>query len=674
MAEAEDVLADVARHATIHARALWQRHRRRRDGDEPLRLADVAPRLDLLLAAAFGRGFTLRAAQPPAPATFLTRLFQRNEGPRQRDALPATDGTSLWLPAHAPATDPAAVVAGWRLAALRQGMRALRGSAALLPLADPLLRDLYLLCEAASADRDLLLRLPGLAAPLRVAREAALAARPAPAAFPPHRALLEAAVRQLLGAREPPAAAVGCLGACPSPVASREHARTLAASLRVRAARDDFGPQPLLKDGWTGELRAPSSSSLAGEAGPADATAPPVRSARLPRRPDQREDDGDEDDRQPGAWMVQSAQPHEQAEDPHGLQRPVDRDDETSADEFADALSELAEARLVSTPGAPKEVLLSDDPPDRRSHHNVAPQPAAAGCLTYPEWDWTRAGYDPRGATVHLLPAADGPLAWVEQTLAHHRGMLADIRRRFEMLRARRVRVRRLLDGDDIDIDALVEAQADFHAGLPLSQRIYQAQHRTGRDLAILLLVDASGSTDGWIAGNRRVIDVEREALLLVCIALEGLSQPYAVQSFSGEGPHAVVVREVKRFDERYGAAVARRIAGLEPERWTRAGAAMRHATCVLMRQAAPHRLLVMLSDGKPNDIDRYEGRYGVEDLRQAVTEARLQGIAPFCLTIDRHAANYLPQVFGAGNYALLPRPELLPSVLLDWLRRLVAT
>jgi nitric oxide reductase NorD protein len=242
------------------------------------------------------------------------------------------------------------------------------------------------------------------------------------------------------------------------------------------------------------------------------------------------------------------------------------------------------------------------------------------------------------------------------------------------MLRARRVRVRRLLDGDDIDIDALVEAQADFHAGLPLSQRIYQAQHRTGRDLAILLLVDASGSTDGWIAGNRRVIDVEREALLLVCIALEGLSQPYAVQSFSGEGPHAVVVREVKRFDERYGAAVARRIAGLEPERWTRAGAAMRHATCVLMRQAAPHRLLVMLSDGKPNDIDRYEGRYGVEDLRQAVTEARLQGIAPFCLTIDRHAANYLPQVFGAGNYALLPRPELLPSVLLDWLRRLVAT
>lgn len=91
------------------------------------------------------------------------------------------------------------------------------------------------------------------------------------------------------------------------------------------------------------------------------------------------------------------------------------------------------------------------------------------------------------------------------------------------------------------------------------------------------------------------------------------------------------------------------------------------------MQQPAEHRLLMLLSDGKPNDVDDYEGRYGVEDMRQAVLEARLQGISPFCLTIDRQAANYLPAVFGPHHYALLPRPELLPSVLLDWLRRLVA-
>ena len=181
-----------------------------------------------------------------------------------------------------------------------------------------------------------------------------------------------------------------------------------------------------------------------------------------------------------------------------------------------------------------------------------------------------------------------------------------------------------------------------------MAQALYRAQRRSKRDMAIMLLIDVSGSTDGWISGGRRVIDVEREALLLVCIALGGMGEPYAVQAFSGQGPQAVSVRTLKRFDEPYGNDVATRIAALEPEQYTRAGAAIRHASTTLMREPAAHRLLLLLSDGKPNDVDHYEGRYGVEDMRQAVTEAKLQGISPFCLTVDRHAASYLPAVFGA--------------------------
>ena len=274
---------------------------------------------------------------------------------------------------------------------------------------------------------------------------------------------------------------------------------------------------------------------------------------------------------------------------------------------------------------------------------------------------------------MRLLPAAAGPQQWVDDTLAERRGMLHDIRRRFELLRAQRQRVYRQLDGDELDLPAYIESQADFRAGLPMVQRLYQSERRTRRDLAIMLLVDVSGSTDGWIANQRRVIDVEREALLLVCIALNGLAAPYSVLAFSGEGPQAVVVRSVKRFDEPYDSAIAQRIAGLEPEYYTRAGAALRHASALLLREAAEHRLLLLISDGKPNDIDAYEGRYGVEDMRQAVTEARLQGLSPFCLTIDRQAASYLPAVFGPHQYALLPHPQLLPTVLLDWLRRLVS-
>ncbi|MCY7309132.1 MAG: VWA domain-containing protein, partial [Rhodoferax sp.] len=232
--------------------------------------------------------------------------------------------------------------------------------------------------------------------------------------------------------------------------------------------------------------------------------------------------------------------------------------------------------------------------------------------------------------------------------------------------------LRRQFDGDDVDLEACIEAQADLRAGLPMAQALYRSQKRTKRDMAILLLIDVSGSTDGWVSSGRRVIDVEREALLLVCIALGALGEPYAVQAFSGTGPQAVSVRILKRFDEPYGNHVATRIAALEPEQYTRAGTAIRHASATLMSEVATQRLLLLLSDGKPNDVDVYEGRYGVEDMRRAVIEAKLQGIEPFCLTVDRHAADYLPDVFGVKQYAMLAKPSNLPAVLLDWMQRLV--
>jgi len=328
---------------------------------------------------------------------------------------------------------------------------------------------------------------------------------------------------------------------------------------------------------------------------------------------------------------------------------------------------------LVSTPGRPKEVLLSDDPPDVRAKRDTETPAEGESRISYPEWDYRISAYREPGATVRLLPPQLGPQQWVDRTQAEHRTMLDAIRRRFEMLHAQRARLRKQLDGDELDLDAYIDGNADFRAGLPMAQALYQTHRAARRSIAITLLIDVSGSTDGWISANRRVVDVEREALLLVCIALEGIGEPYSVLAFSGKGPHAVTVRALKRFDERYDNEIARRIAALEPEQYTRAGAAIRHASTLLMREPASHRLLLLLSDGKPNDVDDYEGRYGVEDMRQAVTEARLQGIFSFCLTIDRQAANYLPTVFGAHQYAMLPRPELLPTVLLDWMKRLVA-
>ncbi len=695
MAEAEDVITDVARHATVYAQRLWRRHRPAAAGPAHLRLTNVAERLDLLIAAVFGRSFPLRVAQAPAPPTWLGGVFRRHRLPPLRDVLPATDGHSIWLPASLNAGDgDAAAAERFRAMALRQAMRAARGSVLHLPVSEPmLLRELYLLLEARAADDALFRLLPGMAKPLNALRQQALGRRPPLSAFGASHRPLEALVRSLLGAfageilqADAPREIDVCslvLPATPAEVLGQ--ARLLSGAFKAPASNAGSAGNAvrhLWRDSWTGELRAPASVLRAGGGGGeddnastgADGTVP--RSAHLTRRPEVREEIEDEDDAKPGVWMVQPAPPHEQAEDPMGLQRPTDRDATTAAEDFADALSELPEARLVSAPGKAKEVLLSDDPPAPRAGSAQAAMTSGTSpeSVTYPEWDWRAGAYREPGATVLLLPASSGPQQWVDATLRQRRGMLDEIRRRFELLRAQRVRVRKQLDGDDIDLQAYIENQADFRAGLPMEQRLYQSERRSRRDMALMLLVDISGSTDGWIADGRRIIDVEREALLLVCIAMDGLAEPYSVLAFSGEGPQAVVVRSIKRFDERYDETVAQRIAGLEPEHYTRAGAAIRHATTLLMHEPAAHRLLLLLSDGKPNDIDDYEGRYGVEDMRQAVTEAKLQGVSPFCLTIDRQAANYLPAVFGPHQYALLPRPELLPTVLLDWLRRLVAT
>ena len=230
-----------------------------------------------------------------------------------------------------------------------------------------------------------------------------------------------------------------------------------------------------------------------------------------------------------------------------------------------------------------------------------------------------------------------GPQQWVDRTLAEHRSMLDAIRRRFEMLRAQRTRLRKQQDGDELDLEAYIDSHADYRAGLPMARR--RSTRRSVARSETWPSCSSSTSAVPPMAGFRPTGGSSTSSAKHCCwfvLRLEGMGEPYSVQAFSGKGPHAVTVRTIKQFDEQYGNDTARRIAALEPEQYTRAGAAIRHSSTMLMREPAAHRLLLLLSDGKPNDVDRYDGRYGLEDTRQAVTEAKLQGIFPFCLTVDR--------------------------------------
>lgn len=665
MSEPEDVILDGAHHATLFVQGLW---RRRSTTAEPetLRLADVRSRLELLVRAAFGVPLTIGVAEPPGVPTLFARLGRRI--PRhlvERRTLHSTDGETLRLPRSLPA-DPGrgGGLTRYRVLAAQGAARAARGTPAHLP-DDRLVRDLFLIREAVAADRVLAAELPGLLPDLHTARLTDLAHRPGATVLTAIEAAVEtellAVLRSDAGASADPVPA--------DPPASLDWA--LGRAEELRALDGPYrGLPPVSLWGLVTEP-PPEKVARAGLVGAAE-TEPPGRRriGRLQRRPRVREALEDEDDDHVGLWMIQLDDPQEHVEDPMGLQRPSDRDDDADADDLADSLSELPEARLVAMPGTPREVLASDDPPPA-GVAEVQRKVEPVGYV-YPEWDYRVGAYHERGAIVRVRTPPLGDPAWAEGVLARHAALLHEVRRRFERLRPRRYRLGRQLDGPEVDLAAYVASYADRRAGLAADDRLYEAVRPARRDVAIALVVDVSGSTDSWIMRDLRVIDVEKEALLVVCDALEALGDPYTILAFSGEGPESVSILPIKSFVERSDGLVRRRIAALEPDRYTRMGAALRHATELLMRKPARHRLLLVLSDGKPNDVDRYEGRYGVEDSRQAVAEARLQGLHPFCVTVDRLAPAYMPRIFGVGGYAALHHPEHLPTVLVDVLRRLV--
>ncbi|HKP74659.1 MAG TPA: VWA domain-containing protein, partial [Longimicrobiaceae bacterium] len=304
------------------------------------------------------------------------------------------------------------------------------------------------------------------------------------------------------------------------------------------------------------------------------------------------------------------------------------------------------------------------------------PRPARAAerdAFTYPEWDWKAQRYVDRASTVRVAGTVLAEGTWAADVLRAHAPIVRRLREKFERLRARRVRLTRQREGDELDLAACVDALIDRHTGHPPDDRLYLQVRPARRGLAIALLVDISGSTDERM-GSARIIDLEKVALLLTCEALDALGDEYAVLTFSGKGADHVRLRMVKGFAERAGDAVRRRIAALRPEGYTRLGPAVRHATALLARPGAGHRLLLILSDGRPNDVDQYSGRYGIEDSRQAIAEARQAGVYPFCITVDKKGPAYISRIFGPSGHVILREADHLPLALSQAVRQLLAS
>jgi len=287
--------------------------------------------------------------------------------------------------------------------------------------------------------------------------------------------------------------------------------------------------------------------------------------------------------------------------------------------------------------------------------------PLGEGVLL-PEWNWKKQVLQPDYCSLQQLIATDAKPCELPHALKNTANQL---RLQFQALTPTRHWLKGQQDGDELDLDAWVQLVSERNSAMPTSEHgLYRAQVNQERDLACLLLADLSLSTDAYVSNHARVIDVIRDSLLLFSEALTATGDSFALYGFSSLKRSHVRFNYIKGFDEKYNSQVRGRITAIKPGYYTRMGAAIRHASSLLVQQKKRQRLLLILTDGKPNDLDQYEGRYGIEDTRMALIEARRLGLRPFCVTIDTEASDYLPHLFGAGGYMVIRNPEDLPKEL----------
>lgn len=357
---------------------------------------------------------------------------------------------------------------------------------------------------------------------------------------------------------------------------------------------------------------------------------------------------------------------------PDGIKIELQFDNETITP--TDDIQQLLASVLQDFGEIPDEYLITDFDTAENQHQNeingghnqeTKSLDLNEDVFIYDEWDHSRQKY--RKEWCHLKEIDIKPVHdnFVAETLHKHRGLLKRLHRTFEALREDDKRMKRQPFGDDIDLDAVVEAYADTKIGIEAPQNLFTKSRKIDRNIAVMFMIDMSGSTSGWI--NK----MEREALVLLCESLEILGDRYAIYGFSGVTHERCELYKVKEFEEEYNNEVKARISGIEPQDYTRMGAAIRHLTKRLHKVEARTKLLITLSDGRPDDQDGYRGPYGIEDTRRALIEAKFLGIHPFCITIDDEAMDYLQHMYGAVNFAVIDQVDKLPYKVSEIYRRI---
>lgn len=284
--------------------------------------------------------------------------------------------------------------------------------------------------------------------------------------------------------------------------------------------------------------------------------------------------------------------------------------------------------------------------------------------ITYDEWDYSKRAYKPDFCKVYPKTMLKSNVSYYKRTILKNNSTLIGLRKMLTTVNNKYQFQRRQTQGEEFDIDAITDLFVDVHSGHTPSEKIYLSKRKKEKDLSILLLLDISLSSDGYAAGNR-VIDVEKEVSILFGELLNEFNIDFSIDCFYSKTRNHSTYITIKDFDEDWNKAKFK-VGAVEPSGYTRIGAALRHSGAMLDKRETKNKWVILISDGKPNDYDKYEGKYGVNDVKQALRELNERQINSYALAIEAQAKYYLPQMFGQNHYQILTTPvELLKSLVL---------
>ncbi|MFP7570525.1 nitric oxide reductase activation protein NorD [Marivita sp. S2033] len=341
------------------------------------------------------------------------------------------------------------------------------------------------------------------------------------------------------------------------------------------------------------------------------------------------------------------------------LNRSIHDDDDENAQKAAEDHDNITLSKNNRRAATRLRLHLDLSPADA-DHERLSAQ------YTYPEWNHRSRDYMPDHCRVLEAEVEPDP----DNSFVPNEKRMAEVRRQFEALRPRRIMQTRQIDGSELDLDALIASQVELKATGRCDDRVFMASRQTQRDLTVAFLIDTSRSTESAV-GDTCVIDVARDALAALAGGIDAAGDRLGIWGFSSLKRDRIFVSRCKSFDQKMSGAVIDNICALKPGHYTRLGAAIRHVSAQLAEETAARKLLIVLTDGKPNDLDHYEGQHGIEDSHMAVAEARRLGQTVHGIVVDEDGQDWFARIFGRGGFHLLPRPSRLTRVLPDIYRTL---